>query len=123
MRPHRRLPQGRWVRPAHGGHLPGAGRRGGQLPRGRTWRPRPPDSPHLLADRITAELYSGHADQEATNPPEESDRLHRALSTAGVRHRAEVYAGAHHGFTQAEEPQASLASSSVKECPGVVQRP
>lgn len=26
-----------------------------------------PDSPHLPADRITAELYFGHADQDATN--------------------------------------------------------
>ncbi|MFD5320280.1 dienelactone hydrolase family protein [Streptomyces sp. NPDC127098] len=61
-----------------------------------------PDSPHLLAGRITAELYFGHADQDATNPPEMIDRLDQALTAAGVRHRAEVYAGAHHGFTQAD---------------------
>ncbi|MFF4250429.1 dienelactone hydrolase family protein [Streptomyces sp. NPDC001663] len=60
------------------------------------------DSPHLLADRITAELYFGHADQDATNPAEQIDRLDKALTAAGVRHRAEVYAGAHHGFTQAD---------------------
>ncbi|GAA3850552.1 dienelactone hydrolase family protein [Streptomyces coacervatus] len=61
-----------------------------------------PDSPHLLADRITAELYFGHADQDATNPAEQIDRLDKALTAAGVRHRGEVYGGAHHGFTQAD---------------------
>ncbi|MFI9759559.1 dienelactone hydrolase family protein [Streptomyces sp. NPDC051963] len=61
-----------------------------------------PDSPHLLADRITAEVYFGHADQDSTNPPEQIDRLDAALTDASVRHRAEVYAGAHHGFTQAD---------------------
>jgi carboxymethylenebutenolidase len=61
-----------------------------------------PDSPHLLADRITAELYFGHADQDATNPAEQIDRLDKALTAAGVLHRAEVYTGAHHGFTQAD---------------------
>ncbi|MEW2397273.1 dienelactone hydrolase family protein [Streptomyces sp. NPDC046862] len=61
-----------------------------------------PDSPHLLADRITAELYFGHADQDSTNPTEQIDRLNKALTAAGVRHRTEVYVGAHHGFTQAD---------------------
>ncbi|MFJ4785324.1 dienelactone hydrolase family protein [Streptomyces sp. NPDC088794] len=61
-----------------------------------------PDSPHLLADQITAELYFGHADQDATNPAEQIDRLDKALTAAGVRHRGEVYTGAHHGFTQAD---------------------
>ncbi|RMB85124.1 dienelactone hydrolase family protein [Streptomyces shenzhenensis] len=61
-----------------------------------------PDSPHLLADRITAELYFGHADQDSTNPAEQIERLGRALVEAGVRHRSEVYARAQHGFTQAD---------------------
>ncbi|MER6157824.1 dienelactone hydrolase family protein [Streptomyces sp. NPDC001868] len=61
-----------------------------------------PDSPHLLADRITAELYFGHADNDPTNPAEQIDRLDKSLTAAGVRHRGEVYAGAHHGFTQAD---------------------
>ncbi|WP_405616594.1 dienelactone hydrolase family protein [Streptomyces sp. NBC_00076] len=61
-----------------------------------------PDSPHLLADRITAELYFGHADQDAANPAEQIDRLAKALGAAGVRHRSEVYPGARHGFTQAD---------------------
>ncbi len=61
-----------------------------------------PDSPHLVADRITAELYFGHADQDRSLPPEQIDRLDKALSAAGVRHRTEVYSGAHHGYTQAD---------------------
>jgi carboxymethylenebutenolidase len=61
-----------------------------------------PDSPHLLADRITAELYLGHADRDPTNPAEQIDRLDKALTAAGVRQRGEVCPGAHHGFTQAD---------------------
>jgi carboxymethylenebutenolidase len=61
-----------------------------------------PNSPHLLADRVTAELYFGHADQDMVLPPEQIDRLDKALAAAGVRHRAEVYTGAQHGFTQAD---------------------
>ncbi|AZS84015.1 dienelactone hydrolase family protein [Streptomyces griseoviridis] len=61
-----------------------------------------PDSPHLVAGRVTAELYFGHADQDVTNPAEQIARLGLALTEAGVRHRAEVYEGAHHGFTQAD---------------------
>ena len=61
-----------------------------------------PDSPHLLADRITAEVYFGHADQDRSNPAEQIDLLDKALDAAGVRHRSEVYEGAHHGFTQAD---------------------
>lgn len=61
-----------------------------------------PDSPHLLAGHITAELYFGHADQDHALPPEQIDRLEEALTDAGVRHRCEVYTGARHGFTQAD---------------------
>lgn len=61
-----------------------------------------PDSPHLVADRITAELYFGHADQDRSLPPEQIERLDKALTEAGVRHQTEVYAGAHHGYTQAD---------------------
>ncbi|MER6015200.1 dienelactone hydrolase family protein [Streptomyces bluensis] len=61
-----------------------------------------PDSPHLLADRITAELYFGHADQDQSMPPEQIDRLDKALTEARVRHRTEVYTGAAHGYTQAD---------------------
>ncbi|CAL9352385.1 hypothetical protein SUDANB108_00491 [Streptomyces sp. enrichment culture] len=61
-----------------------------------------PDSPHLVAGAVTAELYFGHADQDPSLPPEQIDRLEGALTAAGVRHRCEVYTGAPHGFTQAD---------------------
>ncbi|GAA2408160.1 dienelactone hydrolase family protein [Streptomyces glaucosporus] len=61
-----------------------------------------PDSPHLLAGRITAELYFGHADRDPSMPAGQIARLDEALTAAGVRHRSEVYAGASHGFTQAD---------------------
>ncbi|MCX5395550.1 dienelactone hydrolase family protein [Streptomyces sp. NBC_00102] len=60
------------------------------------------DSPHLLAPGITAELYFGHADNDSANPPEAQATLDQALTAAGVRHRAEVYTGASHGFTMAD---------------------
>ncbi|MFK0159621.1 dienelactone hydrolase family protein [Streptomyces sp. NPDC090493] len=60
------------------------------------------DSPHLVADRVTAELYFGHADEDPSLPPEQIERLEQALTAAGVRHRCEVYQRAHHGFTQAD---------------------
>ncbi|MBC2908175.1 dienelactone hydrolase family protein [Streptomyces cupreus] len=61
-----------------------------------------PDSPHLVAERATGELYFGHADQDPGLPVEQMERLENTLTAAGVRHRAEVYPGAHHGFTQAD---------------------
>ncbi|MFI9627967.1 dienelactone hydrolase family protein [Streptomyces sp. NPDC052042] len=60
------------------------------------------DSPHRLADRISAELYFGHADQDPALPPEQIALLDKVLTAAGVSHRSEVYAGARHGFTQAD---------------------
>ncbi|MFF5313834.1 dienelactone hydrolase family protein [Streptomyces massasporeus] len=61
-----------------------------------------PDSPHLVAGKVTAELYFGHADQDPSLPEEQIERLEDALTAAGVRHRCEVYTGAPHGFTQAD---------------------
>ena len=61
-----------------------------------------PKSPHLLADRVRAELYFGHADNDHSMPPEQIERLATALRDAGVRYRAEVYANAPHGYTQAD---------------------
>ncbi|MDT0479823.1 dienelactone hydrolase family protein [Streptomyces doebereineriae] len=61
-----------------------------------------PDSPHLLAGHISAELYFGHADQDSTNPADQIARLEKALTEAGVEYRSEVYEGARHGFTQAD---------------------
>ncbi|MFJ9907372.1 dienelactone hydrolase family protein [Streptomyces sp. NPDC101152] len=61
-----------------------------------------PDSPHLAAEHITAEVYFGHADQDQSLPLEQQQLLEETLTAAGVRHRCEVYAGAPHGYTQAD---------------------
>ncbi|MFI9808782.1 dienelactone hydrolase family protein [Streptomyces sp. NPDC052301] len=63
-----------------------------------------PDSPHLSAPRITAELYFGHAGDDPSLPPEQAARFEEALTAAGVRHICEIYEGARHGYTQADTP-------------------
>ena len=57
------------------------------------------DSPHLLAGRISAELYLGHADQDAGMPADQIERLCAALQAGGVRFESQVYYGARHGWT------------------------
>ncbi|MQS15089.1 dienelactone hydrolase family protein [Streptomyces kaniharaensis] len=69
-----------------------------------------PDSPHLGAHRITAELYFGHADEDPSLPPEQIARLAEALTEAGVRYEAEVYQGALHGFTQGDTTRYDAAA-------------
>ncbi|MEW2625085.1 dienelactone hydrolase family protein [Streptomyces sp. NPDC048106] len=63
-----------------------------------------PDSPHRGAGDVTAELYFGFADQDASMPAEQIRELEQALDAAGVRYTSEVYPGARHGFTQADTP-------------------
>jgi carboxymethylenebutenolidase len=59
-------------------------------------------APHTLANRITAELYFGHADNDGSMPPEAIARLEAALDAAGVRYTSELYAGAAHGWTMSD---------------------
>jgi len=63
-----------------------------------------PDSPHLSAGALDAELYFGHADQDPNMTPDQIAVLDRALDDAGVSHRSEVYAGALHGYTMSDMP-------------------
>ena len=60
------------------------------------------DSPHLTAVRALGELYVGHADNDRTMDPAQMARLTQALAEAHVRHTAELYVGAAHGWTQAD---------------------
>ncbi len=60
------------------------------------------DSPHLLLPRLRAEVYLAHADQDGSMPPEQQERLGRALADSGLAHTAELYQGARHGFTMAD---------------------
>jgi carboxymethylenebutenolidase len=70
-----------------------------------------PDSPHLLADRITAEVYVASADGDPGMPEEQQVRLDQALTTAGVSHTCEQYDGAAHGFTMADTPVYDAAAT------------
>jgi carboxymethylenebutenolidase len=63
-----------------------------------------PDSPHLLASRIRAELLIAGADKDDSYPPEMADRLVAALNDAGVRFNAKIYAGAAHGWMKKDFP-------------------
>jgi carboxymethylenebutenolidase len=62
------------------------------------------DSPHLSAVRAAGELYIGHADNDGSMPPEQMARLTQVLAEAHVRHTAELYVGAAHGWTQTDTP-------------------
>ncbi|HET7428463.1 MAG TPA: dienelactone hydrolase family protein [Gaiellales bacterium] len=69
------------------------------------------DSPHLVAVHAKAELYIGHADNDRSMDPEQMARLTRALAEAHVRHTAELYVGAGHGWTQPDTPVYDEASA------------
>ncbi|TXI53970.1 dienelactone hydrolase family protein [Mycolicibacter arupensis] len=56
-----------------------------------------PDSPHLLADRMTATVYVAGAQDDASFTQEHAATLEEALTTAGVPHTVEFYPAAH-GF-------------------------
>jgi carboxymethylenebutenolidase len=60
------------------------------------------DSPHLLAPKVRAEVYWGHADHDQSMTPEDIATLDRAMDDAGVRHTTEVYEGAAHGYTMSD---------------------
>jgi len=61
-----------------------------------------PDSPHLLAAKVSAEVYWGHADNDRSMTPENIATLERAMDENGVRHTTEVYENAAHGYTMSD---------------------
>jgi carboxymethylenebutenolidase len=63
-----------------------------------------PDSPHLLASKMHAEIYVGIAGIDLHFTPEEKQRLESALQSAGVKHTVEVYADVKHGFAVNDTP-------------------
>jgi carboxymethylenebutenolidase len=63
-----------------------------------------PDSPHLAAANLKAEMYFAFADQDPSMTAEQIATFERALEEGGVRYRAEVYDGAKHGYTMADGP-------------------
>jgi carboxymethylenebutenolidase len=63
-----------------------------------------PDSPHLSASELQAEVFLGHADNDRSMTPEHIATIESALADAGVTHRSELFAGAAHGYTMADTP-------------------
>ena len=63
-----------------------------------------PASPHMLAPHIAGEVLIAGADADDSYPPEMHARLIAALTQAGVRHHAEIYSGAAHGWMKADFP-------------------
>jgi len=57
-----------------------------------------PDSPHLLANRIRAELYLGFAEIDEYVPDNVVPELVAALDANSVTHHTEVFPDTHHGF-------------------------
>ena len=76
-----------------------------------------PVSPHLLAPKIKAEIYVAGADNDKGYPPEMAERLEKALTEAGVKHRCEIYAGKYHGWMKPDMPvyDAEAAERGWKE--------
>ncbi|HEX4357878.1 MAG TPA: dienelactone hydrolase family protein [Pseudonocardia sp.] len=70
---------------------------------GRLADPEDEHSPYLLADRIRGTLHVAAAENDASFPPEQYNRLEEALRTAGVRHTMQTYPAAH-GFAVADNP-------------------
>jgi len=60
------------------------------------------DSAHLLAPRVRADVYWGHADQDQNMTAENIATLDQAMDDAGVHHTTEVYEGAQHGYTMSD---------------------
>jgi carboxymethylenebutenolidase len=61
-----------------------------------------PDSPHLSAGKLRAEVYLGHADEDPSMTADQIATLDKALDDAGVPHVTEVYEGARHGYTMSD---------------------
>ncbi len=57
-----------------------------------------PDSPHLLAKQMSAQIYIGVAEFDPYIIPGETERIEAALREAGANYRLEMYPGCHHGF-------------------------
>lgn len=63
-----------------------------------------PQSPHLGLPRIQAEIYIANADNDASMPEEQIERLRHDLQTTGRKFEIETYQGAAHGFTMMDLP-------------------
>ena len=62
------------------------------------------DSPHRLVSDLSAEVYVASAEADASFPPAMAKRLQAAMDAAGIRYRADEYAGASHGWMVPDFP-------------------
>ena len=69
-----------------------------------------PDSPHLYAPKLKAELYVAAAEDDDFYPPAMADRLKAALRAAGVAHTHETYPAAH-GWMKPDFPSHDEAAA------------
>ncbi|MGB9455509.1 MAG: dienelactone hydrolase family protein [Bryobacteraceae bacterium] len=63
-----------------------------------------PDSPHLLASKITARMYFAIASNDDERQPDAKDKLREAFAAAKVSAEIEVYPGAQHGWCVPDMP-------------------
>lgn len=70
-----------------------------------------PDSPHLLANKITAKTYVGIAGIDPWFTDEEAQLLTTTLEKAGVDCEIETYQDAAHGFAVSDTPAYNEAAS------------
>jgi carboxymethylenebutenolidase len=61
------------------------------------------DSPHLRAPEVKATVYWGFADNDGSMTAEHIATLNRAMDDAGISYTTEVYTGAMHGYTMADQ--------------------
>jgi carboxymethylenebutenolidase len=70
-----------------------------------------PDSPHLRADRISAEMYFGCAEVDSYAPPEVVAELERTLAATSAVFEVERYPGTEHGFAFPKRPAYNRAAA------------
>jgi carboxymethylenebutenolidase len=69
------------------------------------------DSPHLLAEVMTATVYIAGAANDASFDDEQFDRMSRAMTDAGVEHTLVTYPAAH-GFAVPDNPTYDEAAAA-----------
>ncbi len=79
-----------------------------------------PGSSHLGLPKIKARLYFGHAVEDNSMNTEAITELVKSLKAWGDRYESEIYEGAHHGWTVADnpnynQPQAERAYAKLTE--------
>ncbi len=69
------------------------------------------DSPHLMAGKITGEVYLAFASDDPYVPQSVVDALPETMRAAGVTHRIEIYPDSEHGFAFPQRPAYNKAAA------------